>query len=129
MTEGANEVVFTLRFGSGSRNETARLIVPLTVGPDVYLGMVFQPTMPHSSISMRVLRDLQGRGLVPVDADDAITLPDLKIDGQPVPDLDVRVGLTATIFQFDGMLGFDFFSAFATFQMDLRTLKVTLTRA
>src|SRR5688500_1876135 len=99
-----DRVSFQLRLVSTAAHATPRPSVPLSVGPDVYLEMLFEPTAPRSSISPRVLQDLRGRGLVPPGGR-RFALRDLRIEGQPVPDLEVRLGLTATLFQFDGVIG------------------------
>ncbi len=128
MPQNDNEFTFSLRAVGSGTSEERRLAVPLTVGLDVYLEMLFQPTMPRSSIHPRVRRDLRGRGIVPSNAGALIRLSDLRIDGHPVPDLDVRVGLAASVIGVDGILGFDFFGSFAGIYMDTTTFEVTLTR-
>ena len=128
MPPTGDKVSFRLKFVSTAAHATPRPSVPLSVGPDVYLERLFEPTAPRSSISPRVLQDLKGRGLVP-QGGRRFVLRDLRIEGQLVPDLEVRLGLTATFFQFDGGVGADFLRHFAEIHVDLRTLVVTLTRA
>lgn len=129
MLQGDNEFTFSLVEVGPETNEERRRAVPLTVGPDVYLEMLFEPTMARSSISPRVLSDLQGRGMVPSNDGSHFRLRDLRIVGHSVPDVDVRLGLAAAVLGVDGILGLDFFKLFAGIYVDMRTFDVTITRA
>jgi hypothetical protein len=88
--------------------------------------MVFQPTTFRSTISSRVLQDFAGRGMLDPEAGPAYILRDLRIDQQPVPDLRVSVGLTANVFDIDGILGANFLQPFSELRLDIRSLSVRL---
>jgi hypothetical protein len=109
----AGEISFRLRIAPTGNRETRHVVVGLSVGPDVQLEMQFQPTTRRSTISSRVLRDLQGRGLLPLEDRATWLLRDLRIDRQSVPNLEVRLGLTANVFDLDGILGTDFLRPFS----------------
>jgi hypothetical protein len=72
------------------------------------------------------LADLEQRGPVPAGHRDRIVLQDLRLAGQPIPDVEVRVGRAATLLHVDGILGFDFFRMFPEIRFDTRTFVMTL---
>ncbi len=55
-------------------------------------------------------------------------LRDLRIVGQPVPDVAVRVGAAANLLRVDGILGFDFFGRFRHIGFDTQTRRMTLSQ-
>jgi hypothetical protein len=122
------EISFQLRLVPTGNRATQQFVVGLSVGLDVHLEMVFQPAMLRSSISARVRDDLIGRGIIKPRSGSRIVLSDLRIDRQPVPDLEVRVGLTAAVFDLDGILGADFLRPFSSMHVDLRTWRVRLSQ-
>ncbi len=125
MPAGAGDLSFYLQPGFGDPDGERPLFVRLSVGQDVVLEMIPNPTVLRSSLSRQALRDLRTRGVLE-GGGPTFVLRDLRISGQPVADLTVRVGAAATLLRVDGILGFDFFLQFSAVVLEPRTLRVTL---
>ena len=108
-----------------SENERGR-VVRLAVGPDITWDMLPNPTAPRSAITRAALDDLQRRGLSPATEQRRAVLRDLRIAGQRVADLEVRVSVAPTRLGVDGILGLDFFEQFEAVLWYPRTGQVTL---
>jgi hypothetical protein len=121
-----DEVSFQLRIEPVGSRGIRQAVVGLSVGPDVYPTMVFQPTTFRSTISSRLLQDLAGRGMLNPSTGPTFIVRDLRIAQQPVPDLRVSVGLAANVFDIDGILGANFLQPFSELRLDIPTLRVKL---
>ena len=104
-------------------------IVPVSVGPDYLLEMLPNPTSARSLISARAREQLVSRGLLSPDTSSLHCLRDLKIQGQDVPDLMVRVARLAPLRELDGILGQDFFEQYREVRYDPRARRLTLLKA
>jgi hypothetical protein len=89
--------------------------------------MLPNPFTPRSTISRRALGDLTGRRLLG-SAEPPFLLSDLRIVGQAIPKVAVRVGATASLLGLDGILGYDFFGKFRRISFDTETRLLTLSR-
>lgn len=103
-------------------------LVPLAVGPDIVLEMLPNLLSPRSSVSRQVLDDRRWRGMIS-GHEPPFLLPDLRIVGQSVPSVAVRVGTSVRLLGADGMLGFDFFGQFERVVLEPLTLRGTLVRS
>jgi len=122
---GGPDVSFRLSFNTGGAGRPRWPVVPLSVGPDVVLEMLANLLSARSFVSQQARDDLHRWGLAPAGAG-ALILRDLRIVGQPVPDLAVRVGPAPRLLAVDGILGFDFFAKFSRIMLGTGTLIVTL---
>lgn len=121
-----SEVSFRLRYSLSDPSQRGWLFVPLSVGQDYVLEMLPNPFSPRSSLSRRAMEDIAVRSLTSPAT--ASVLHDLRILGQPVPDVHVRVGAAANLLRVDGILGFDFFGQFERIIFDPPTRQLTLIR-
>ena len=124
MPEGEG-ISFRLRFGIDDPEERRWLVVPLSLGPDHILEMLPNLFAARSTISQRALDELRSNGLI-ASGDSPFVLRDLRIVGQPVPDVAVHVGTAASILRVDGILGYDFVQQFSRIIFETRTRWVTL---
>jgi hypothetical protein len=102
------------------------LVVWLSVGADVVLEMLPNPLAAQSVITNEARDDLNRWGMLSVPTARRQHLHDLKIEGQPVPDLDVIVTSRIQQLRVDGILGRDFFAQFADVRWDVRGNRLTL---
>lgn len=123
---GSGDIAFRLQYGLDDPNEERWPIVPLSVGQDLILEMLPNLLAPRSSIGRNALADLRRRSLLPPTSEAPFALRDLRIPGQPVPDVEVRVGPAARFLQVDGVLGFDFFAKFSKIILEVDTRWLTL---
>ena len=90
--------------------------------------MVLDTGSPLSGISFRTRDALASNGdLVPAGPRRYL-LRDLSIEGQPLPDLVVRLSQRASAVGADGMLGLDFLNTFTEIHLNVPTLWLTLRR-
>ena len=88
--------------------------------------MLPNPTSPRSLISVQARAELIGRRLLSADAVAPHHLRDLKIQGQEIPDLLVRVARLAPLRELDGILGQDFFEQYREVRYDPRARRLIL---
>lgn len=101
-------------------------IVPLSVGQDLVLEMIPNPGFPHSVISRTARDALLKRGLVSASRTRLYLLKDLRIEGVPISELEVRVSLAPQVLGLDGMLGMNFFEPYAEIRWDVRAHQLIL---
>jgi hypothetical protein len=87
-------------------------VVRLDVGSDFGLDMLPYPTALRSCVSHQAAQDLIDKVAHVVRRGRYLELTDLRIAGQPVPDLDVVPSVALGRLQVDGFLGLDFFEQF-----------------
>ena len=125
MPASNREVSFRLGYSTGAAGRPRWPIVPLSVGQDVVLEMLPNLLSARSVIGQPALDDLRRWNLAAADAR-GLVLRDLRIVGQPVPDLAVRVGPAPSLLAVDGVLGFDFFAKFGRVILATATLTLSL---
>lgn len=118
---GGRSISFSLRPSFEEIRGQRLLIVRLSVGQDIAWDMMPNPTLRRSRISPRALDDLTAREGGPLRRGDAVLLQQLRIRGEPIPDLPVLVGASVTRLGVDGILGFDFFEQFEEVRWNPRT--------
>ena len=89
--------------------------------------MVLDTGSPLSSVSQGVLETLLLEGHVESAARPAYVLRNATIQGQPIPDLPVRVSRRVTQVGADGVLGLDFFGQFTEAHCHIPSLRFTLS--
>ncbi len=110
-----------------TRDSTDRwLTLRLAVGDDAVLEMVPNPGFPRTVISQRAADDLTARGMIAPGRRRDVTLRNLRIEGQQIPDLVVRVSPIGRILGVDGILGFDFIQRYTGVYLDVPALRLTL---
>lgn len=103
--------------------------VPLAVGDDVVFQAILNPGLPHSLISVLACQDVRSRGadLIEHVSANVYVLRRLKIQGQDVPDIEIRVSRAiAGLIGVDCILGFDFLQKFDEIHFFTRTLQAVL---
>jgi hypothetical protein len=97
---------------------------------DVVLDMAPNLIFRESLISEQALVDLRRRGVLPEagDRQRRLVVRELRIVGQPIPDVEVRSSRLPDVLRVDGLLGLDFLERFATVRYDTATHRVTRTR-
>lgn len=101
--------------------------MPVTVRRSAHLLMVLDTGSPVSVISPVVLDDLLARGLVrPEASSNRYVLTGLSVQGQPLPDLSVRVLPRLARIQVDGLLGLDFLRSFKAVHFHVDTFRLVL---
>lgn len=123
---GGREISFILKHGFNDVRQERGLVVRLDVGDDIVWDMLPNPAARRSIISPRALEDLQTRGLASSHDARRFLVRDLRIAGQPIPDLEVRVSAAMVRLGVDGILGLDFFEQFELVQWHPRTRRVIL---
>ncbi|MEA2598858.1 MAG: hypothetical protein QOF01_5327 [Thermomicrobiales bacterium] len=121
-------ISFELQQGFPGENAPSNvLVIRLSVGMDLALDMLPYPTARRSVVTRDIFQDallklgddaLHGRGIL---------LRDLKIAGQPVPDLVVHPSVAPGRLQVDGFLGLDFFEKFDVVEWRPKTRLMRLT--
>ncbi|HEY7031634.1 MAG TPA: hypothetical protein VH482_09920 [Thermomicrobiales bacterium] len=74
--------------------------------------MLTYPSAPQSCVSRQAAQHLVDKVADVARRGRHLTLTDLRIAGQPIPDLDVVTSLAPGRLQVDGFLGLDFFERF-----------------
>ena len=87
-------------------------IVPLSVGPDIVIEMLPNPSSAQSSISRATRERLQTTPFLEWIAAGRYHLHELAVQGQRLSDLEVRVSAGPALLGLDGILGRNFFSRF-----------------
>ena len=120
------EISFFLQHGFDDARGERGLVIRLSVGDDIAWDMLPNPLSRRSIISPRAFEDLQKRGLAASQNVQRFVVRDLRIAGQTVPDLDVRVSAATIRLRVDGILGLEFFGQFELVQWYPHTRRVTL---
>jgi hypothetical protein len=124
---GNRRISFALQPYFDADDSPLRLVVRVSVGQDLGYDMLPGPLWPRSFISRQMLREVTIRLGPPARASDgSIVLGDLRIVGQGIPDLAVRVSAAPTRLRVDGILGFDFFQQFSEIIWQPASHEVTL---
>jgi hypothetical protein len=79
---------------------------------DFALDMLPYPTALHSVVTRPIFQQAVGKLGEGARRERGILLQDLRIAGQPVPDLKVHPSVAPGRLQVDGFLGLDFFAQF-----------------
>jgi len=87
-------------------------VIRLNVGFDFGLDVLPYPTALRSCLSRQAVQDILDKVVRVSRRAPGLRLTDLRIAGQPVPDLDVVPSLAPSRLQVDGFLGLDFFEQF-----------------
>jgi hypothetical protein len=103
------------------------ITIPLRIGESGLLEMVLDTAAPLSGISVQVRDDLRERGLLEPPRSARYVLRNLIVQGQPFPDVPVRVSPRLTEVGADGVLGLDFLSQFTDIHFHVPTRLLTLT--
>ena len=90
--------------------------------------MVLDTGSPLSGISYLTRDELASNGVLVPAGPRRYLLRDLSIEGQPLPDVVVRLSPRASAVGIDGMLGLDFLNTFTEIQLSVPTLWLTLRR-
>ena len=88
------------------------VVVRLDVGPDFGLDMLPYPTALRSCLSRQTAQLLLDSFGPTIRRGSRLRLTNLRIAGQPIPDLDVVPSRAPDRLQVDGFLGLDFFELF-----------------
>ena len=103
------------------------VIFPILVQHLQRLTMILDTGIPVSIISPQARDDLRSSGLWPDPAGrQAGRLTGVQAQGQPLPDLDVRVSARLARLGVDGMLGLDFLLHFEHIHFHVPTLHLIL---
>ena len=105
------------------------IIVPLRSADGHELSMVLDTGVFLSGISESTRADLVRRGLVEVVDARRYRLRGMTVQGQPFPDLTVRVSPRATEVGAAGVLGRDFLGQYTDIHFHVPTMQLTLTRS
>ncbi|HVA19245.1 MAG TPA: hypothetical protein VMU55_03635, partial [Solirubrobacteraceae bacterium] len=101
-------------------------LVHLSIGFDYVCDATINPGLAQSLLSEGAFADLVHWDIVnPLEKRQCV-LRDLKIQGQRLPDLSVRVSRATRRFGVDVVFGFDFFQNFIEARYDLRSNALTL---
>ena len=104
--------------------------VDLTLGPrdEVTLRAAVNPPQPFSLITIEALDALGRWELIPLAQLSTYRLTSAIVQGQSVPDFDVRPVPLARPFQWDVIIGANFFANYSEIHLDLRTSRARITR-
>jgi hypothetical protein len=107
---------------------SAGLAFWLQVGPQHTLAVGLHTGLPVSVISI-VARDALHTAhlLQPRRAVGVYRIADLSVDGQPLPNLEVRVSRTVSRLGLDGLIGLDFLLHFEHIHFHVPTLRLILS--
>ena len=111
--------------------------VPLEVGPDIVLSVVFDPLFPVSLLSRSALRDIQSRArsyalpvMKPI-GERRYLLTGARIRDWDIPPFEVResalLGRLRLVFRADGVIGFDFFRTFENICLNVPSRVLTFS--
>lgn len=121
---GNSDITFVLEpsFESGRQ----LLVVHVSVGLDIGWDMLPNPLLAQTVIRASAARDYRARMEESSAGGPRVTLQDLRIDRQPIPDLSARIVRSIPRIPVDGILGLDFFQKFSEVRWDPHTHRVTL---
>jgi hypothetical protein len=88
------------------------VVIRLSVGLDLALDMLPYPASRRSVVTRNAFRDAHRKLGEGARRGHGLLLQDVKITGQPVPELLVYPSVAPDRLQVDGFLGLDFFSQF-----------------
>jgi hypothetical protein len=104
------------------------VMVPIEVAGAVTLELVLDTGSLLSGISEPTREMLAARGLLSQAGERRFLLRDLTIQGQPAPDLVVRVSRRVTQAGARGVLGLDFLGKFRDIHFHVPSMRLTLSR-
>jgi len=104
------------------------VIIPITRPDGDDLPMVLDTGVFLSGISESTREELSRRGLLETVDARRFRLRGLTVQGQPIPDLMVRVSPRVTEVGAAGVLGLDFLGQFTDVHFHVPTMRLTLTR-
>ena len=126
MPSDNDDVSFHLEPSFGLYRGRRWFVVRLHVGLDIVWDMLPNPLAGRSGITPLALADLATKeGLTP-SGNDRYLVRNLRIDGQPVPDLEVEASPGVARLGVDGVLGFNFFTKFGEVRWKPATGEITL---
>ena len=102
--------------------------LPLLPGAFWELRLMLNSGRPQSALNARLGAVLAAAGAVERFGGTAYRLNRPTVQGQALPPLVLRVSAGPGLLGLDGMLGLDFLDQFAEVQLDMRALRLTLTR-
>jgi hypothetical protein len=105
------------------------LVIRLSVGMDISWDMLPYPSARRSVVTRHGFLDARTRLGREVDSGLGLLLSDLRILGQPVPDLTVVPSMAPARLEVDGFLGLDFFAQFDVVEWHPKTRLMRLTIA
>jgi hypothetical protein len=106
------------------------IMIPLVVRNKQALRMVLDTGAPVSAISPEIWDELQTRDLLRTAPSAGYHLiSDITVDGQPMPDLAVRVLPRLSRIGVEGLLGLDYLGKFESVYFHIPTLRITLRRS
>lgn len=108
------------------RDPRGWLIVPLYVGPLWKVNFVLHTGHLRSSINRATYAALSGLDLLRPITNRSAMIEQLSAEGQPLPNLNVRLGLAATTLGIEGILGLDFLEQFEEVRFNFAALELTL---
>jgi hypothetical protein len=126
VTDDRGDVSFFLRPSFERVAGRHWMVIRLAVGQDIAWDMLPNPLALRSSITPGALDDLRTREAAMPASGNRIRLRNLRIDRQPVPDLDVTVSVAVTRLRVDGVLRLDCFEQFVGVHWEPHTHRVTL---
>lgn len=101
-------------------------MIPIQVEGKLTLEMAVNPGVPRSSISSAARHELIMHEFVPPTIERAYVLPDVRVQGQPLPPLRVRVSGVLRQTRTDGILGLDFLGQYEDIHFHVPTFRLTL---
>jgi len=104
------------------------VIVPVEVAGVEVIEMVLDTGSPFSSVSEDTRRDLEAKGLLEKRDERRYVLRDLRVQGQRIPDLNLRMSRRATQVGAAGILGIDFLGQYTDIHFHVPTMRLTLSR-
>lgn len=105
------------------------ILVPLQVSTVVTIPMVLDTGSPLSSVSERTQQLLSSLGALRPLGGRRYLLERLRIEGQPIDDLVVRLSRRVSQVGASGVLGLDFLRRFTDIHFHVPTLRLILTVA
>jgi hypothetical protein len=115
-------ISFQLKASPSDTRGRGPLVMTIQVGPDIELDFLPEPYRAQSTIGQSAHELLRNRGLVADTPGPRCLLQDLRIEGYPIPDLEVTVYDARNV----SRLGADFFRNYAQVMWDPATNVVTL---
>jgi hypothetical protein len=104
------------------------IIVPVEIADALTIDMVLDTGSPFSSISEPTRDELVRRGLLEQKDERRFVLRHLAVQGQALPDLEIRMSRRATQVGAAGILGIDFLGRFTDVHFHVPTMRLTLSR-
>jgi hypothetical protein len=101
--------------------------IPLLVADQQRLRMILDTGAPVSAISPEMRDELLAADLLRAAIPSGYhRISDITVDGQPIPDLEVRVLPRLSRIGVEGLLGLDYLGKFESVYVHIPTLRITL---